>query len=189
MKKPSKYDWTSILVYYLEKNIGWRSTNRNKPIGLKQLAEEFNVPYHTMRRKASKDKWNKKLDDGDNQVITNVIKNTARTLVETETNIRARQVQTCKECQIKAMEKLAKVKSEDLTVKQAIELLRLGLEQERRAAGLPDKFVHEIKAPTFERLSIDDAQDELKEVLSVLRDEIKTIEGIVVPDDEDTSND
>ena len=60
-------------------------------------------------------------------------------MVETEIEIRQRQAQIARFLTDKALRRLINLPPEQLTKKEAIELVRLGLGEERKALGLPDK--------------------------------------------------
>ena len=85
--------------------------------------------------------------------------------VVTEAERRIRQAQFALKCWLMAEAKLNQIKVEDLTIKQAIELAKLGLSEERKALGFADKYevTNVQEMPTEEYITVEERKLRIKQ--------------------------
>ncbi len=104
-----------------------------KPFTLKQVAKKWGVAYGTVKNKAYRDGWRNQLT----QAKAERDKRSSVIVARYVTEVRWYQARVARAAIVKAMKALTQFKPEDLTVSEVIRLLKLGLEQERRALGIP----------------------------------------------------
>ena len=129
--------WTTLKSDYFAENM---RLDKQQPFTLKELSIRWKIAYKTIRNKASIEKWNDELQERIAEQQSSIIHQVQAVQIETETEIRERQATIARNMVNKAMEKLATVAPEDLTNREAIELAKLGLVEERKALGLADKY-------------------------------------------------
>jgi len=155
-----EFDWGAIKTDWIAKNL----VQGGKPFSLKQVAKKWGASYGTVKNRAHKDKWRgdltKAMEDRDKRSIQEVKDQSVWSVSE----VRWRQARMARMAMAKAMEALNRIKVEDLTQKNAIRLLELGLEQERRALGIPTitKVEHE-HAPDDVYESVEDRMARVRE--------------------------
>ena len=135
MKKP--LNWTAIYLFWLTENL---KRDRITPYTLEDVAKKFGAAYKTVRTHAGKEKWHQKLHDKIIKQNQKIITAVQEQEVLSEAQIRSRQAQISRQLLDMGMKKLNTAPIEELTARQAIELVRLGLSEERKALGLPDKY-------------------------------------------------
>jgi hypothetical protein len=135
MKK--KYNWELLYLCWLKKNL---EGDLAKPYTYQDLGKEHKIPHKTIRNHAAKEKWQDKLAQEKARIEQEIISTIQSSQITSEAKVRQRQAFDSRKLLDKAMAKLNAVKPEDLTIKQAIELAKLGLTEERKALGLPDRY-------------------------------------------------
>ncbi len=130
-------NWTAIYLCWLTENL---KRDRTTPYTLEDVAKKFGAAYKTVRTHAGKEKWNQKLQAKIIQQNQEVLYTVQEQEVLSEVEIRIRQAQISRQLLDKGMRKLDLVPIEELTVRQAIALVKLGLLEERKALGLADKY-------------------------------------------------
>lgn len=141
-------DWGAAKERFVLFNLQARDGSK---YSLKQLSIDLKLNYATLRNKASVCKWEEFLNNQiiirDDSVRTKLIERNkmsldllAKDLANRETEIRKKHAILARMMQKAAVDKLSNVKSEDLKVRDAIELLKLGISEERKALGLADRF-------------------------------------------------
>jgi hypothetical protein len=130
-------DWEKLKVDYIAENI---KQGKDKPFTLKELSVRWHVSYKSIRNRSSKEGWNEHLSLKLQEQHTAVVAKISEAEVLNEVEIRTRQAGITRIVIDKAIRRLEMVPAEDLTKREAIELLKLGLTEERKAAGLADKF-------------------------------------------------
>lgn len=140
-KKPvdpnAPVDWDSIREEYIQQNL----IERENRFTLKQVALFYGINYGTLRNHAGKESWANELEQrrtAQQMQITEKLKEARGVFNEIE--LRVRQARFAQSMQQKAMLKLQSLQPDDFTVKDAIDMMRLALVEERKAIGLPDKF-------------------------------------------------
>lgn len=135
-------DWEAMRREYLDHNLN----HPEAPVSLKELAVKYKVSYGLVRNHSHDERWAYQLadllDQKENKVTTEVVKRS----VVSEVEVRLRQAGISRLAVAKAVAKLRTIDPDDLTVKEAIDLLKLGLEQERKALGLPEMITVGIAA-------------------------------------------
>lgn len=128
-------DWERLRTEFLEVNLAAQA--KNKPaVSLRALAEKYKLNYGTVRNVASDQDWRVDL----HRMAEDQRLRVDLTAVESEVEIRIRQAQYARVAQSKAIQRLQKVDPEDLTPRDAMELLKLGMEQERKALGMEGTY-------------------------------------------------
>lgn len=130
-------DWNLVREDYFARNLRSGRTARST---LKEVAVTWGVPYKTVRNRASSEKWSEQLRDRTVQHATAVATRLHREDVVDETVVRLRHAKTARLAVDKAFARLATIDPDELTVREVVELLRLGLVEERKALGLPEQF-------------------------------------------------
>ena len=128
--------WEKLKADYLSENL----KQKEKTFTLKELATRWNIPYKTIRNRSSLDGWNDQLNQKLQEQHVAVVSQISEEAVLDELEIRTRQQAITRVVLDKALRRLEMVSPEDLTKREAIELLRLGLIEERKAAGLADRY-------------------------------------------------
>jgi hypothetical protein len=135
MKK--KYNWELLFHVWLKKNL---EGDPAKPYSLIDLGKEYDVPYKTIRNRASTDKWQDKLDKVRAQIEQNIVATIQDSKVNAESEVRKRQAHIARTLLDKALARLELTKPEDLTHRQAIEIIKFALPEERKALGMAEKY-------------------------------------------------
>ena len=136
-KGAPEFDWRTIKTDWLAKNL----RVGQKPFTLKQVATKWGVAYGTVKNKAYRDGWRNQLT----QAKAERDKRSSVIVARYVTEVRWLQARVARVAIVKAMKVL---KQKDLTVSEAIRLVKLGLEQERRALGIPKLRPPEHHPPT-----------------------------------------
>jgi len=120
------------------------TTNLNpqneKPYTLRKVADAWGLQYGTVRNHASNDGWNEELQTAAAKQSAEVVKIAQDHFIYDEVEIRRRQANIAKFAMAKAVERLRNLTLNELSPREAIELLRLGLVEERKALGMPEKY-------------------------------------------------
>jgi hypothetical protein len=130
-------NWKAVFLHWLTENL---RRDRKSPYAYKELCIKFDIAHKTIRTHASKGQWQQKLNDKLLEQNQQVIAKVQEQELISEVEVRQRQAMLSREMIDMAMTKLKSIKPHDLTIKQAIDLARLGLMEERKALGLPDKY-------------------------------------------------
>lgn len=139
---PSKVDWARVREDYIVQNL---DPNRERPYTLKEVAEKWHVSYGHVRNIASEQKWREQLREHAQKRADESIEEARKAIAFDEAEIRVRQQKLARLAQALAGKKLQEIVNDpDLIAKmsprEATELLRIGLDQERNAVGLPREY-------------------------------------------------
>lgn len=118
---------------------------------LTDFALSKNLAVSTVQNKASSMKWRAELDvrrkANDDVVTRELAERSEKAVAEVqqlyvgrEAAIRGRHAAIAKGLQAKAMQRLSALEAKDLTVKEALTMLQLGLVEERFATGLDEQY-------------------------------------------------
>ncbi len=151
-KGAPEFDWRTIKIDWLAKNL----RVGQKPFTLKQVATKWGVAYGTVKNKAYRDGWRNQLT----QAKAERDKRSSVIVARYETEVRWLQARLARVAIVKALKALNQM---DLTVSEAIRLLKLGLEQERRALGIPKLRPPEHHPPT------DDEYESVEDMMARVR--------------------
>ena len=147
--QPDRHNWAQIRSHWIKRNLVAGATT---PYSLKRCAEDHKVSYQALRNRASKEGWRDQLRAKAEELADEAIERTREAAAIDEAEIRTRQVRLAQvgsnlaERALKAVLEEAEVGEDDLAllkrgdVKDWGMLLRNCLEQERKAAGLADRF-------------------------------------------------
>ena len=153
-------DWPTLKHEWMAKNM----SPSGPPFTLKELAVRYGVVYGTVKNRAHREGWRVELTEAlaerDKQATTEVMSRAVWDVAE----VRWRQARIARVAMTKAMAALAKIDVDKLTASEAIRLLDLGLEQERRALGIAvvTRIEHE-RAPQDDYESVEERMDKVKQ--------------------------
>lgn len=150
-KKPAKYqDWSALRDEWVEGQL----LGGSRALTLRQFAEKHGLGYQTLLNRSAAGKWSHVLSDrrkANDELLAKQLKERSEKaiavvneeFVNREADIRSRHAKMARGLQAKAFQKLGTVQAESLTVREALAMLELGLNEERFAMGLD----HLYKAP------------------------------------------
>lgn len=171
-KRPKKLHDSSPSVNWIAVKQDYLTTNLNpqneKPYSLAQLASTWDLNYGTVRNRASTEGWNEELNDQANKQSKEVIELAQKQYIYDEVDIRRRQADIAKFATAKAIERLRNLKVDELTPREAIELLRLGLVEERKALGMPDKYEFAAISDTDADFTIGKAEGLITQIINLI---------------------
>ncbi len=156
-KGAPEFDWRTIKIDWLAKNL----RVGQKPFTLKQVATKWNVAYGTVKNKAYRDGWRGQLADFISDRDKRSLKEVRNRAMWDETEVRLRQAGMARVATAKA---LKYIKASDLSPNQAITLLKLALEQERRALGIPDVMPPEHQPSPEDKYGNESVEDRMARV-------------------------
>jgi len=131
-----KIDWLVVKKDYFTENL---KPEKSQSFTLKELSVRWKIAYKTIRNRASIDKWNDELQRQITDQQIEILQKVQDGMAETEAETRQRQAQVARFLTDKALRRLINLPPDQLTKKEAIELIKLGLGEERKALGLPDR--------------------------------------------------
>jgi hypothetical protein len=131
-----KIDWSVVKANYFAENL---KADKAQPFTLKELSVRWKIAYKTVRNRSSSEGWNDELRGRVIEQQVEILQKVQDGVVETEVEIRQRQARVARYLMDKALKRLATISPDELTKKEAIELVKLGLGEERKALGFADK--------------------------------------------------
>jgi hypothetical protein len=145
MQRHERADWLLMKEEWMESHL------QKKPMNFRQLAEKHKVSWAVVRNKASKGKWveelEKRLSAFDLEVAermkraaTAVTEQLQEDFIGNELEIRRRHAKVARGIQGKALQRISTAEISEMRVSDAIALLKLGMDEERRAMGMPDNY-------------------------------------------------
>jgi len=137
--KTAPIDWPALKEEWMAENL---DPKRERNFTLKALALRHSVAEGTVRNKASDGSWRKELKDRAKERAEILAKETKKRGMFNELEVRERLFKLGRGIQSKGLEKLQELTTSDFSAREAIDMLKLGVDIERRAIGLPDEFVH-----------------------------------------------
>lgn len=157
-------DWVAVKADYFSENL---VPGEEGQFTLKALSVRWKIAYKTVRNRASTEKWTEELRQKIAEQRVSILQRVQDGMAETEAVVRQRQAQVARFLLDKALTRLMSIPPEQLTKREAIELARIGLTEERKALGLADRQevtrIMEINAPSSVAEQI--ARHQLGEVL------------------------
>lgn len=138
--------WDQLREEYFERMLN------GDPITLKDLAEKYGFSHNTVKEKSSDQKWAKqiiKLKEQREQLIGEKLAERTSLVIDklnddfatNEVEIRRRHALIARGLQIRAVKRLKEIDMKDFGPRDALAMLKLGLDEERRALGLPEFYV------------------------------------------------
>lgn len=146
-------------LLYIRENL----KDGDTPYTLRMAAEEVGLSYDYVKLTSSQEKWRDQLKEIVTERMKEVTDATRTFAIYDEVAVRTRQAQFARLAQNKAILRIQALDPDKLTVKEAIELLRLGLDQERRSLGMVDQVV-QVNTDTTPA-----TRDVINEALAVIR--------------------
>lgn len=160
---------------------------RGEPLTLRAFAEEKGISYTHMRVKAGSEKWLQEVEDRMEAQNIHQLEELRRAHEESihrlrsmaindETRVRSRHANMGRVLAQKAFARLQELKPEEMTMKDVIQALKLGIELERQALGLapmpssveltnPSQVIEEETRRTVSSSVVDDILGEALENL------------------------
>lgn len=148
MSTGAKERWDALREEYFE------AIMAGKVVTLHAMAIKYGVNHQSVRNKSSKEKWPAQLEakkkEREQLVAEKLAERTSLALdqlnqefVTSEVEIRKRHALMARGLQVRAVKRLKEIPLEAFTARDALTMLKMGLEEERRALGLPEYYVQE----------------------------------------------
>jgi len=162
-KKPFAAPWPQLKEDWIVTNL---DPERKETYTLQQLALKWSVRYKTLAAISAKEHWYEQLAERKTEIAEQSIRNVQSLESFNETEVRIRQASIAREAYDLGLKKLRMLTPEMVTPRLMVELLRLGLDNERKALGLPDSFTFVPGAASAE-------DGQYKSVLEHINDQAK----------------
>jgi Mn-dependent DtxR family transcriptional regulator len=168
-KKRARVPWPELKEMWILSHL------KKKPMTLDQVAAEFKVSPQTVYNKSSEQGWSKELAfrmTNRDEIVASALTERSEQAIQVlqerfiadEVEIRKRHVLIARGLQVKAMARLRSFPVDKLKPMEALALLRLGLSEERAAAGIPDTYEKPDTPPEGSALG------QYKDILSQFKD-------------------
>jgi hypothetical protein len=159
--------WRAMKQKYMEKNL---DPSSEVPYTLKQLAEDHSLKYGTVRVRANDEGWVKELKARQEEVEKTGMEMVQSQAEFSEFEVRARHANISKYLQNKGMEKLRSLSDQQvkhMSIRDATEMVKLGIEMERKSVGIKDGnvFIGNVNVNQF---NWHDEADRIKKFLDQL---------------------
>jgi lambda repressor-like predicted transcriptional regulator len=128
-------NWGAIKADYINSKLGPK-----KGMSLRTLAEHWSVSYGTLRNKAATENWNAAITEEEQIRAERVTVIVREREVQEEAEVRLRQARVARMALSKAEARLKELNPSLLSVREVIDLLRLGLVEERAALGFAERY-------------------------------------------------
>lgn len=180
MRTGTRVLWGKFKKEFMSRNL---SSDSEQHISVSALAREFNIVPKTAQNKAAKDKWYDELrglkdlvtDDIKDAIFPNqhdVVTRIKADSINEEVAVRKRHLVIARNVLIKASMKLKNIKPEDLTIREALDFMKLGITEERRALGIPDETsIILYQEENHEELNFSKANSVIGEILDIMKDD------------------
>lgn len=135
-KLPNGLTWADVEKEYVEHNI----EHPEAPLTHAMIAEKYGVTFSSVNSASKRHSWGQKVTEG--RMLKRGFEQAAFAgMVVNEAEVRKRQAEMAQTIAMRAYQRLLEIDPSELGPKEARMLLQLGLEQNRKALGLPDTFV------------------------------------------------
>ncbi len=138
--KNPKINWIKVKTDYLAQNL---SPDASEPYTFAKCAEKWGIGHKHLMAKAKEEDWKAQLDQQATQIAQDTLEKIHHDSVETEGGIRIRQAEIARIAQEKARAALKLIDPAKLQPRDIIKLAALGLGEERKALGFPDRVEFE----------------------------------------------
>jgi len=180
MRTGSRILWGKLKKEFMTRNL---SSDDEDHISASMLAAEYGLVIKTVQNRAAKEKWYGELRDlrelvttdvkdtifPDQQAVVTRIKADA---INEEVAVRRRHLVIARNVLVKASMKLKNIKPEDLTIREALDFMKLGITEERRALGIPDETSITLhQEENTEELNFGTANSVIGEILDIMKDD------------------
>lgn len=143
-QKNGKRNWNLIREDYVTLKVN------GSPMTMREFAKRHHVQLPYLHRLSSDQKWGEivkqRVEDINNRVTDQLVQRSAdaiglvrQSFATSEAELRERHAKISRDIQGKAITRLNQIPVSKFTAREAIDLLRMGMEQERRALGIPDE--------------------------------------------------
>lgn len=137
--------WIFLREEYIRRNVG------GDAVTLADFAKENNLKYGTVQQQAFRHRWTAELEDRLARTTRTVTEELAKRsveaidtlrgrLAETEADVRMRHVKIARKMQLKALT-FIDAGNYEMTVRDAIDIMRIFAIEERKGLGLPEVYV------------------------------------------------
>lgn len=137
MNEAESINWELIKRDFI---LGRTNAENGKSLTLKQLAQKHNIPYGTLKNKASQEKWTALVNKQSKELNLMVTQKVQKEQVMTEVEIRTRNFEAGTVCLDRGLDRLSKLDEDDITPELALKMVQAGIKSRHEAAGLPDRF-------------------------------------------------
>ncbi|MGW8177557.1 MAG: hypothetical protein ACWGQW_02010 [bacterium] len=170
-------NWPALKETYISRNL---HPKHGEMYTLRDLAKEFGLDYFNVRNRSHLDKWGPALKqaiaDRDVRVRELINEYRAKVLIgaqegslEEEIEVRKRQSAIARVMYEVGFLRITSIDPMAFTPKEAIELVRLGLQEERRSLGVPDKYEVYASDTPSDFMSVQRAKTVLKRVIEMAK--------------------
>ena len=175
----SQVAWPEVMEFYITGNL---LAQGGKPLTLKAVSIRFGLNEGTVRNKASAGDWSGQLRqrrvEVNDQVSAKLLEHTIVNIKavqlqpnNSEVEVRGRHATLGRAMQAKAALRLRNLDSSQLTARDAIALMKLGIEQEAKALGLSSRVSGGTPLDgSSEDFTIDDADSVLAEIMQIMQE-------------------
>jgi hypothetical protein len=129
-----------------------------KPVSVAELAKRYNISEGTIRNRSSSEKWSAELSDrmeSQEAVLSRAmverseaaLEELRRDFIGSEIEVRRRHAIMARGMQLKAVQRLTLLPPDQLSARDALAMLKLGLDEERRALGYAETYVAPKSTP------------------------------------------
>jgi hypothetical protein len=187
VQKRQLYDKVLLRETYIHRNL---TALNGKRYSVHALAADFGLDRDSVTQISRREKWGealaeakKRQDDRLRDKLTDIradiLAKSQTTTLNQEVTVRMRQASIARTAQVKAAARIKAIDPEELSVREAVELLRLGMEQERRALGLPDRYELVTEDSTHDYMSTDKARAVLGRVIELAKSKRGNYEQVI----------
>lgn len=175
-------EWAALKRKYIDFNLD------QEPMTLRQFADKEGLSFGTVRNRAAQDNWLSELEDRldfkHTKELSSLKKAHERAMmrlrsmaVNEEVSVRSRHAAHGRVLQQKGFEYFQSLDAENLKPSEAVQIMRLGIDMEKNALGLPDRLEPgnpitnpqpEIDTAARKSLKTDDVDQILSDVLESL---------------------
>ena len=128
-----RIDWETIKADWFTQNL---KVDKKKRFTLEDLARKWCVSYKTLRNKASQDHWRHQLHEKIKEQSARIIEDVQSEEAATAAAVRRQQAKVARLLRDLGLRRLQTINPDHLSIRDAIELVKLGLVGERQALGL-----------------------------------------------------
>ena len=152
-----RLDWNLVREDYFARNL---RADGAVPNSLKEVARAWGIAYKTIRNRASAERWNDQLRQRMVQQASAVAQRLQSSELVDEIAVRMRHAMVARYAVDKALQRLETLDPEELSPRDLVELLRLGLTEERKALGIADRLdIAHSEQPSAATLTLGERRD------------------------------
>ncbi len=181
VKKSAKvFEWSMIREWWINRNL---LAIDNQAVTLTDVAEHFEISYNSVRNRCKTEGWKKLLEERmkwRDEAVTQQLMDQSKKAIEQvseqdindEVKVRTRHTKLARLAQKKALDKLNSIDAKDLSVRDAIALMKLGIDEERKALGFADKYEIEHKGEiNLNNFTMESAHRVIEEIIDMVEND------------------